>query len=176
MSFLQNNESEYIAARVTNKGKEKIAQGSFVISYFQVGDSEFDYNFSEFDGTDIVTKPPQKVFTPLDKDSTIKYPYKLSESTVSGTTFGNPILASLMETLTNNMGAAGFVSQYIPYSGGTGSTIECNSIEINITALNGTTSLTLPGGDFSTCEYITIIFSTLVGPTGIISGLTNSLV
>ena len=176
MSFLHNNESEYIAARITSKGREKIAEGNFKIEYFQIGDSEFDYNFSEFNGTDIVLNPPQKVLAPLDKDSIVKYPYKLSESTVSGTTFGNPILASLMETLTNNMGAAGFVSQYIPYSGGTGSTIECNSIEINITALNGTTSLTLPGGDFSTCEYITIIFSTLVGPTGIISGLTNSLV
>ena len=171
MSFLQNNESEYIAARVTNKGKEKIAQGSFVISYFQVGDSEFDYNFSEFDGTDIVTKPPQKVFTPLDKDSTIKYPYKLSESTVTGTTFGNPIQESQTETLVNKMGAAGFVSQYFE----TGSAIECESWVISVSTINGT-GLTITGNDLTVGDFITIAFTELTTFDGLITGACTSLV
>ena len=50
MSFLQENNSGNLAARLTNKGRKKIAQGDFNISYFQIGDSEFDYGFSIFDG------------------------------------------------------------------------------------------------------------------------------
>ena len=65
MSFLNEINSEHLAARITNKGRKKIAQGDFNIHYFQLGDSEFDYSFSEFDGTS--TRPAQKVFTPLDR-------------------------------------------------------------------------------------------------------------
>ena len=35
MSFLRN-ESEYIASRITNKGREKISQGNFNIEYFHL--------------------------------------------------------------------------------------------------------------------------------------------
>jgi MFS family permease len=44
MSFLSNNNSEFLSARITKKGRNSIAKGDFNISYFQVGDSEFDYN------------------------------------------------------------------------------------------------------------------------------------
>ena len=43
MSFLSNNNSEFLSARITQKGRNSIAKGNFVISYFQIGDSEFDY-------------------------------------------------------------------------------------------------------------------------------------
>lgn len=175
MSFLQNNESEYIASRITNKGRQKIAEGNFNIEYFQIGDSEFDYNFSEFDGID---NPSQKVFAPLDNDSIVKYPYKLSESVTSGTTFGNPILASDIEIIRNNIGAAGFVSQYFEYSGGTGSTIICasGSTLISASSLNGGNTLSLPGNNLSVGDFITIAFTTLIGAEGNISGSSSSLV
>ncbi len=175
MSFLPNNDSEYISSRITNKGRQKIAQGNFNIYYFQVGDSEFDYNFSEFDGTDNLIYPSQKILIPLDKDSSIKYPYKLSESAITGTTFGNPIQDSKIEVISNNIGAAGFVSQYFEYDGSIGSEIECNSCEIDIAMLNGSNILDVGGADFSGCEYITIIFTRLTG-TGLIPESTNSLV
>ncbi|GAG82793.1 unnamed protein product, partial [marine sediment metagenome] len=37
MSFLLENNSENVAARITHKGRQKIAQGNFNISYFQIG-------------------------------------------------------------------------------------------------------------------------------------------
>ena len=43
MSFLNSNDSEYLSARITNVGRQMIAQGNFVITNFQIGDSEFDY-------------------------------------------------------------------------------------------------------------------------------------
>jgi hypothetical protein len=52
MSFLNSNNSEFLSARITKKGRMAIAKGNFIIEYFQVGDSEFDYtsNFTEFTG------------------------------------------------------------------------------------------------------------------------------
>jgi hypothetical protein len=43
MSFLNNNNSEFLSARITQKGRNAIAKGNFNIEYFQIGDSEFDY-------------------------------------------------------------------------------------------------------------------------------------
>ena len=122
MSFLQENNSENLAARITNQGRRNIAQGNFNISYFQIGDSEYDYGFFVFDG-DI--NPAQKVLTPMDQDSQVKYPYKVSESTLTGTTYGTPIQVSLTDTITNNIGAAGYVSEYIPFDSRHGSWDNC---------------------------------------------------
>lgn len=176
MGFFNNTETENISARVTNKGRQKIAEGNFNIVYFQIGDSEYDYAFPELDGTDKVTNPPQKVYYPLDKDATVKYPYKLSESTVTGTTYGNPIPSAEVVVLSNYMGAAGFVSEY----SSTGATVGCDYVEINITKINGTNSLQVPTGHtFTGCEFITIAYSRLTGTdpeNPVISAGSNSLV
>lgn len=170
MSYLFNTNSEYLSARITNKGRQKISQGNFNIQYFQVGDSEFDYTFSEYDGILL----SQKIFTPLDKDSIVKYPYKLSESPITGTTFGNPIQSSQIETIKNKMGEAGFVSKYTE----SGSAIECYSCEIGIKNINGTSLLEgiISGMTFVSCGYITIVFMGLAGPSGTITGSSASLV
>ena len=72
MSFLNNNNSEFLSARITKKGRNAIAKGDFNISYFQVGDSEFDYTspFTAFTG--LSSKPYQKVFSPFDRESGVK--------------------------------------------------------------------------------------------------------
>jgi hypothetical protein len=69
MSFLTENNSEFLSARVTKKGRNSIAKGNFVISYFQIGDSEYDYTspFTDLDGT--FKKPFQRVFAPHDKET-----------------------------------------------------------------------------------------------------------
>lgn len=99
MSFFKYTTSEHVAARVTNFGRQKIAEGNFNIKYFQFGDSEFDYNFPELSGTTESTI--QKVFTPLDKYSSIKHPYQFS---LSGTTYGTPIKTSQIHTIKNFVG------------------------------------------------------------------------
>lgn len=176
MGFFNNIQTENLAARVTNKGRQKIAEGNFVIAYFQIGDSEFDYAFPEFDGTDPIYNPPQKIFIPLDKDATVKYPYKLSESTVTGTTFGTPIQSAETTILTNNMGAAGFVSEYVS----SGSSVGCDYAEIDIDTITGTTTLYVPTGfTFTGCEYITLAFSELSGTdpdAPLITSESNSLI
>jgi len=156
MSFLSPNDGEYLSARITKRGRNAIAKGDFKISYFQVGDSEYDYTdpFSGFTG--ILGTPSQRVLSSVDHESGVKYPYSLD---ISGTTtFGVPVLNPHPTTtpIRNLMGPAGFVSDYQA----TGSTIETLTQQISITSISGTTSLTvLTGSSYNITDYITIAFN-----------------
>jgi hypothetical protein len=79
MSYLYTGFSENLATRITNKGRRRIAEGNFNISYFQIGDSEYNYSGNT---------TSQKVLMPFDFDSQVKYPYLSSEYTYTGTTTG----------------------------------------------------------------------------------------
>lgn len=177
MSFL-TNKSEYLAARLTSKGRQKIAEGDFKISYFQIGDSEYDYAFSALDGSSNEV-PNQKVFTPLDRDSWIKYPYKFSNSDGANTTYGEPIAGSDILTIENKIGPAGFVSSHIQYLTDplTGSTIICENCEFDMGTLDGTNTIQVPTGvTFNDTEYITMYLGQLVGTSNIIPSVKNTFV
>lgn len=180
MSFLDSNISEHLSAKLTQKGRNAIAKGNFQINYFAVGDSEYDYNYDILSGT----TNHQKIFTPFDKDTQLKYPIKFDGSYISGTTiYGIPVQNSETETLRNAMGPGGFISDYKPFSSTTpsGSTIGCISNRINFTGISGTTTLTvtkISGTTYSNCQTITLAFDRMYsGSTGdiIISGHTSSL-
>ena len=178
MSFLNSSNSEYLSARITQKGRNSIAKGEFIINYFQIGDSEFDYNLA-FSGLTGQTNH-QMVLSPVDKECGVKYPYKLD--TATNVTYGIPIENSTTEVLRNVMGPAGFVSEYNPYDSVecTGSTIECITESINITNLNGDNVITVPSGlAFQNSKYITLVFGVFNGLDEnhpVISGHTNSLI
>ncbi len=164
MSFLNSNNSEYLSARITNRGRKAIANGNFNIQYFQIGDSEYDYNLSSLTGA----TDHQKVFAPFDYDGGVKYPFGL-DSSVS-TTYGSPISNNLTITLRNEMGSAGFVSKH-----STTPTIKTETQQVTFSKISGTTSLVVPTGtSFNDCEYITLSFESLSGTT--ITGKTNSLI
>jgi hypothetical protein len=78
MSFLKTEYSATVAARLTQKGRNSIAKGNFVVSYFAVGDSEYNYS-----GT-----TNQNILAPFDKDSQMKYPFWY---TSGSTFFGIPV-------------------------------------------------------------------------------------
>lgn len=176
MSFLNSNNSEFLSARITQKGRRSIAEGNFVIRYFQVGDSEFDYNFTGFTGAGTI--PHQKVIAPLDGDKQVKYPYKVSSNETN--TYGEPIKQNTVETIKNVMGAAGFVSQYNEYDSVacTGTTINCEVQEIDLANVDGTHILTvLTGSSYNECEYITILFNNrTVEEIPTLTGNSSSLV
>ena len=89
MSFLNQNNAEFLSARLTQKGRKSIAEGDFQIKFFQVGDSEFDYTqpFNQLTGE--IDTPQQNVFAPFDKDSQVKYHYLMDNNQT--TTYGVPI-------------------------------------------------------------------------------------
>ena len=175
MSFLSKNNSEFLSARITQKGRNSIAKGNFVISYFQIGDSEFDYTDPFADFTGLSSVPFQVVFSPMDKEGGIKYPYKLDSNTGS-TIFGIPVEVSKTETLRNIMGPAGFVSAYIE----NGTIIECTTQSIPMSGISGTTRIVVPtGSSFNNTDYITLVFNSFIGVDPnypMISGKSSSLI
>jgi hypothetical protein len=181
MSFLSSNHAEYLTARITNEGRKAIAKGNFDIQFFQIGDSEFDYTspFNVLTGT----TGQQKVFAPFDYESGVKYPYSLGSDTLTSTTYGTPISNSSTTTLRNEMGSAGFTSQYdlfgtstkslTPITGSTfvetysGTTIESSVGVIPYSALTGNNTITFTkksGVIFNQLDFITLVFNTF--PTG----------
>ena len=173
MSFLNNDNAQYLSARITQKGRKAIAKGDFQINYFQVGDSEFDYStaFSSYTGG---TQPNEKVFSPFDKETGVKYPLKLNSSDSS--TYGNPVQQSTTYTIKNEMGPAGFVSNYIPNN----TTIECETFTITSGSINGSNTITIPtsasGSYFASGSYITLALGQLYGEIPTISSSFNSFV
>jgi hypothetical protein len=178
MSFLNNEDSKFLSVRITKKGRNAIAKGNFNIKYFQVGDSEYDYTSPYTGYTGILGTPGQRVFAPFDRESGVKYPYKI-DSSVDATTFGVPVQNSgVPEKIRNVMGPAGPVSNYIEYDSGSGTTIECSSESISISQLDGTNNITVSSGaTYSNCQYITIALGTMTGsPTPVITGNSNSFI
>jgi hypothetical protein len=165
MSFLGKNSSDFLSARITQKGRSAIAKGDFNIKFFQIGDSEFDYT-APFDKLgDTNNGLNQVVFAPMDKEGGVKYPYKF-DSGDDSVTYGDPIMVSSAYTIRNVMGSAGFVSGYRDYDAteGTGVTVECPTQRIELTAIKGTNSITVLNGlKFKKCEYITLVFNSLGG-------------
>ncbi len=185
MSFLSNNNSEFLSARITQKGRNSIAKGNFVISYFQIGDSEFDYT-PPFTGlTGSLGNEHQMIFAPLNYDKKTnggtKYPYKM-DTTDGATTYGIPVEQSSVNTIRNIMGPAGFVTNYKPYSteACTGTTIECLTQTISLSGVSGTNQIiVLSGSPYNQCGYVTLVFNQFVGTDPlhpIITGNSNSLV
>lgn len=149
MSFLSNTNSQFIPARITNKGRNFVAGGNFNISYFQIGDSEYNYFIND-------TYHNQKVLSPFDKDDQIKYPYKLDDNEET-TTYGQPSNQQATEIIRNIINPVGFVSDYNE----NGSTVICSVEEIALSEINGTDMITVSG--FTNARYITIITKELTG-------------
>jgi hypothetical protein len=181
MSFLNSNNSEFLSARITKKGRMAIAKGNFNIEYFQVGDSEFDYT-SVFTGfTGLNPAPHQMVLSPFDIESGIKYPYKL-DTTNTSTTYGNPIENASTVSIRNLMGPAGFISNFLEYDdvNCTGTTISCATERINLNLINGSSYVVLSSGStFENCEFVTISFNSYGGTdheNPVVTGNSGSLI
>ena len=166
MSFLSSNDAEYLSARLTQRGRNAIARGNFNIQYFQIGDSEFNYNtpFTGLTGT----TGQQKVLSPTDKENGVKYPYALDSQ--KSTTYGTPIVNNTTTSIRNVMGPAGFVSDYT-----SGPTVKTSHQTVSYTHISGTTSLVVPtGSTFQNSNFITVVFDNF--STNTITGKTNSII
>ena len=171
MSFLDNNSSEYLSARITQEGRRAIAKGDFNISYFVVGDSEYDYT-NPFSGLTGNTQH-QGVFSPLDKDSYVKYPLKYNDS---GTIYGLPVSFNQTSTIRNSIGPAGFIYDKTVFSGAT-NTFDVKGVTGSTNTISVTLSSQNSGHTYANCDYITLTFDSLTGASNNVLGKKiNSLV
>lgn len=166
MSFLSDNHSEFLSARITQKGRNAIAKGNFKIDYFQIGDSEFDYSNSFSGLTGSLTH--QKVFSPLDYNTSVKYPIGFDSELT--TTYGQPAQFSDSYTIRNVMGPAGYVSGSF-----SGATLSCETNIIQPAQLSGGTIINvISGNTFQNCDYVTLVLGNV--NDGIVDGNFNSLI
>jgi hypothetical protein len=156
MSFLDTNYKGFtIATRLTQKGRESIANGNFVITHFAVGDSEYSYSGST---------TGQTIMAPFDDYGNVKYPL----SYVSGSSFyGIPVSLVEMEECSNVMGPAGFIS---------GSYIKSSYETINSFTGNTNSITVATGSNYQTGSFITLAFNGNKLNNDLITGQTNSLV
>ena len=125
MTYILKNTSGLVNTRVTDAGRQKLSQGSFNISYFQIGDSEVSYDVlpSTYNqAKSFVLEPPfnsQNISgVPQSNRQNVKYPYYVDGN--EGNTFGIPYMDSGIDPVFNRAPLRGFFT-----GNTTASTISC---------------------------------------------------
>jgi hypothetical protein len=175
MSYIIKNTSALINTRLTDVGRNKISQGNFNISYFQIGDSEVNYNAtSNYNvGNNNILMPAFNAQndsgSPNSNKQNIKYPYYVQGS--SGNTYGIPFLDSQIQSVYNSAGSKGFfttggTSDVFLVQSSSAYTITSNYV-VDMMSLTGQTEIEIilyipicdaTSGTPSINDYITIFY------------------
>ena len=115
MSYILKNTSGLVNTRVTDTGRQKLSQGNFKISYFQIGDSEVSYDKTPTGYNQTKTnilEPPfntqNTAGVPQSNKQSVKYPYFVDGNV--GNTYGIPFMDSVVEPVYNRAAIRGFFS------------------------------------------------------------------
>jgi len=161
MSFLDTNYRGFtIATRLTQKGRESIANGNFVITHFAVGDSEYSY-------TDSTTG--QMVMAPFDDYGNVKYPLLYVDG---GTPYGIPVSLREVVECSNVMGPAGFVSG----SFGDDFVIKSHYETISSFIGDSDTLTVVDGSEYPVGSFVTLALNASKLDDDTITGQTNSYI
>jgi len=113
MSYIIKNTSGLVNTRITDAGRQKLSQGNFKISYFQIGDSEVSYDKlpSTYNQSNSFVLEPgfnsQNISgVPQSNKQYVKYPY-FADSNQSNT-YGIPFMDSIVEPVFNRAPLRGF--------------------------------------------------------------------
>lgn len=75
MSYIIKSTSPFVSIKLTQKGREQLAQGKLNFSYWAIGDSEINYNreaIVDANPTDVTLSATSAVFRPFDRQPNIK--------------------------------------------------------------------------------------------------------
>ena len=113
MGYILKNTQGLLSTRLTDTARLKLSQGSFNISYFQVGDSEVSYNSLPGSYNQFTTQILEPAFNaqnstgkPESNKQNVKYPYYVDG--ITGNTYGIPYMASVPQTVYNRAAMRGF--------------------------------------------------------------------
>ena len=154
MAYILKNTSGLVNTRVTDTGRQKLSQGNFNISYFQIGDSEVSYNTLSQNynqSNSVVLEPPfnsqNTAGVPQSNKQSVKYPYFVDGN--KGNTYGIPFMDSGVDSVFNRAPLRGFftgntTASTITWSALTNTqyAITANYI-VNMSTLNGTNQIEL---------------------------------
>jgi hypothetical protein len=115
MSYILKNTSGLVNTRFTDAARQKLSQGKFNVSYFQVGDSEVLYNTlpTTYPQADTMILKPgfnaqNSSGTPESNKQNVKYPYYVDGN--GGNTYGIPFMDSVVIPVYNTAAIRGFFS------------------------------------------------------------------
>jgi len=113
MAYIIKNTSGLVNTRVTDIGRQKLSQGNFKISYFQIGDSEISYDKipQNYNQSNSFVLEPQfnsqnAAGVPQSNRQYVKYPYLVDEAQTN--IYGIPYMDSLIESVFNRAPLRGF--------------------------------------------------------------------
>ena len=112
MSYIIKNTAGLINTRLTDVGRRKLSQGSFNITYFQIGDSEVSYtavpNYNSTNNSILMPafNAQNDTGAPESNKQNVKYPYYVDGS--AGNTYGIPYMDSIVEPVFNRAPLRGF--------------------------------------------------------------------
>ena len=154
MSYIIKSTSPFVSIKLTQKGREQLAQGKLNFNYWAIGDSEINYNreaIVDANPTDVTLSATSAVFRPFDRQPNIKTFITPNGSTDPFQAVNGSVLNVVKAIVNNEATERGFFqrsgstfttltgSTYSPYvsllsnsvfTGGTSFTI--NSTDINV--------------------------------------------
>ena len=113
MAYIIKNTSGLVNTRVTDVGRQKMSQGNFNISYFQVGDSEISYDklpATYNQANSFILEPgfnsQNTSGAPQSNKQYVKYPYYADSN--QRNTYGIPFMDSTIDPVFNRAPLRGF--------------------------------------------------------------------
>lgn len=178
MGFIIKNTSALVNSKLTDTGRQKLSQGNFNISYFQIGDSEVTYDvlpdsYNQYDT--MILEPSSNSQNssgfPQSNKQNVKYPFYVD--VITGNTYGIPYMDSIASPVFNQARMRGFftgntTADTISWSAYTNSDYTINSNYI--VQMSGLTGGTVINISYSGCntdivrmpavgDYITIFYN-----------------
>jgi hypothetical protein len=162
MSYIINNTSPFVSVKLTEKGRERLAQGALDFASWAIGDSEINYDREDiYDNnlTDVTLSAITKVMTPADRQPNLKSFITKSDG-IPLQTLTPADIKTVKAIVNNEADERGFFSGSTgSYTTLTGSSYTLGSGTIDATVLSGGTSLDLGGASVSEGDYILLKIS-----------------
>ena len=159
MSYIINSTNPFVSIKLTEKGREQLAQGQLNFSFWGIGDSEINYDreaIVDANPTDVTLSATSRIMRPFDRQPNIKSFITPLGATTPYQTLGTDSI-NVIKAIVNNVATErGFFSE----SGGTYTTLTASTyspysemiLSSNITG--GTTLLLTSTTGFSTGDIM----------------------
>ena len=166
MSYIIKNTNPFVSIKLTEIGREQLAQGQLNFSYWAIGDSELNYNREAIVDAAILAGDPtlsetSKILRPFDRQPNFKSYITPTGAVSPYQTLTNANINVIKAVVNNQATERGFFT----YSGGSYSTnstetyVAYNALIAN-TELDGTTTLSIPTGGVSVGDFVLIKITT----------------
>ena len=167
MSYIIPSTSPFVSIKLTQKGREQLAQGKLNFSYWAIGDSEINYvRETIVDPTNVSLSATSVVMRPVDREPNLKYFIKPDTTTNPLRTIDASVLNVIKADVNNAATERGFFSNSNGvYTTLTGNTYTPFTSTIKNTVLTGGTILQITGATVNVGDLILLKVSNTTAGT-----------